>query len=122
MSTTIVSLRAGQMRGTLSLERAPLYLRFVIRGSDWKTLDALDQPDDSPRDGEAIYAAVKVDVSRVHIDRVCNGRRVGEWRTMAVYELLPDQPPQSVMADWSRWQKFCEARALEHNKNGGTND
>lgn len=41
MTTAI--LRVGISRKPLQLERAPTFLRFVMVGSDWETLDALDQ-------------------------------------------------------------------------------
>lgn len=108
---TIVQLRVGVSRKPLRLARAPLYLRFVMRGGDWNTLDALDQPDDAPQDGETVYAAIQVDVGSVHIDGKRNGRRFAKWMKHATYELLPSQPSQEVMMDWSRWQEFCESQS-----------
>lgn len=52
----IVWKMLGALRGPLSLERAPQYLQFVLVGTDWKTLDALDQPDDEANPEEKCYA------------------------------------------------------------------
>lgn len=103
---TIVHLKLGTLRGPLSLERAPKYLRFVMQGSKWDTLDALDQPDDAPREGEKCYAALQIDSSNVHFDGYRNGKRFGEWRKTATYKLCDDQPAQEVMADWEQWKSW----------------
>jgi len=107
---TIVSLRHGLIRGSLRLQRAPVYLRFVMRGTDWSTLDALDQLDDQAEPGETIYAAVKVSGGSMHVDRVVNGRRVGEWHQTATYELVPDQPAQEILQDAAEWQAWATAQ------------
>lgn len=108
--TTLVSLKHGTIRGSLSLRRCPKYLRFVITGTDWKTLDALDQLDDEPRDGEYLIAAVKSSEGSVHLDGTRNGRRFGEWHRTATYETMPDQPSQETMRDRAEWQKWCMER------------
>ncbi len=105
--STIVHLKLGSLRGPLSLERAPKYLRFVLQGSKWETLDALDQPDDAPADGEKCYAAIQVDSSNVHVDGYRNGKRFGEWHKTATYKLVEDQPTQEQMADYEQWKAWC---------------
>lgn len=110
MSETIVSLRHGTTRGSLHLQRAPLFLRFVMRGTDWSTLNALDQLDDAPKPGETVYAAVKVDSAGMHVDRVVNRRRVGEWYQTATYELVPDQPDQEILQDATEWKAWATAQ------------
>ena len=108
---TIVHLKLGSLRGPLSLERAPRFLRFVMVGSKWETLDALDQPDDAPTPEEKCYAAEQVDSSNVHLScRSPEGRRYGRWEKTATYKLVDDQPAQEVMRDWEQWAKWCEAR------------
>lgn len=103
----VVSLKVGILRGHLSLARTPKYLRFVMVGADWKTLDALDQLDDSPKPEEHLIAAVKGDESTVHIDGIRNGRRFGEWRRCVTYHLVPEQPDQETMRDREKWQAWC---------------
>ena len=108
-----VSLRIGTIRKTLALERAPLFLRFVMVGTDWNTIDALDLATDVPRDGETLYAAKRVETSNVHVDGVRKGKRFGEWRTCHVYELVDEQPGQDVMADYEAWCKWCYKQVEE---------
>lgn len=110
MIKTIVHLKLGSLRGPLSLERAPLYLRFVLKGSDWKTLDALDLPEDEVADGETCYAAIQVDSSNVHVDGYRNGKRFGEWHKTAMYKLVQDQPSQELMGDYEQWKVWCVAQ------------
>jgi hypothetical protein len=106
---TRVFLKVGSLRGPLTLKRHPLpkFLRFVLTGSDWKTLDALDQLDDAPRPGEFVIAAVKADESSVHFDGYRGGKRAGWWERTATYERVPDQPPQDVLTDTARWQAWA---------------
>lgn len=92
----------------ITLERTPLFLRFVVVGEDPTSLDALDQPADVPESHEQVFAARWVKRSRYHIDRVVKGRgRVGEWRTAVTYELLDPQPPVEVLRDTERWQEWA---------------
>lgn len=113
--STIVHLKLGTLRGPFSLERAPRFLRFVMVGSKWETLDALDQPDDAPNDGEKCYAAEQSDSSNVHVDGYRNGKRFGEWCKTATYKLVQDQPAQEVMLDYEQWKAWCMAR-IENEK------
>lgn len=114
--TTIVHLRLGSLRGPLNLERTPRYLRFVIQGAKWETLDALDQPVDSPDGGEKCYAAIRTESSSVHVDGYRNGKRFGEWHKTATYELVADQPSQEQMADYEQWKAWC---MLQLDRGGG---
>lgn len=107
---TQVFLRLGSTRGPLTLRRTPRFPRFVLTGTDWSTLDALDQLDDTPRPGERVIAAEKRDESSVHYDGVRNGRRFGEWHRTATYVPVPDPPPQDVLRDTERWRAWCVAR------------
>lgn len=103
----LVFLRVGILRGSLSLARTPKYMRFVMVGSDWKTLDALDQLDDEPKEGEYLIAGVIAEQSTVHIDGVRDGRRFGEWRRCVTYAMVAEQPSQDVMRDRAQWQAWC---------------
>jgi hypothetical protein len=107
---TQVSLKLGTLRGPLTLKRVPRFLRFVVTGTDWTTLDALDQLDDTPREGEHVIAAEKRDESSVHLDGYKNGRRCGWWERTATYEPVPDPPPQDVLRDTAKWQAWCVER------------
>lgn len=108
--TTTTHLKLGTLRGPLNLERTPRFLRFVMQGSKFDTLDALDQPDDTPREGETIYAAEQVDSSSVHVSGWKDGKRWGRWEKTAVYELTKEQPSQEIMANWKQWGQWCEER------------
>lgn len=93
----------------LSLQRTPKYLRFTLSGTaacsrNW---DALDKLDDEPQPCEHIVAARLKHVGRVHIDLVRKGRRVGEWRKTAVYELVDEQPSEETMRSTEAWQSWC---------------
>jgi hypothetical protein len=110
--TTTVTLRHGTTRGPLALKRCPKYLRFTIRGSDWSTLDALDQLDDEPLSGETLIAAFKTGEDNVHLDGTRNGRRCGWWERTAGYETIVEQPPQDVMRDRERWRAWCMEQAV----------
>lgn len=107
---TYVSLRVGVCRGMLELARRPKYLRFVLQGTDWTTLDALDQLEDEPRPGEHVIAAVWTKATVLHIHGTRNGRRFGEWRQVVTYEPAPDQPPPDVLRDGARWRSWCLSR------------
>ena len=109
--STIVYLDTGGGRVSLTLKRAPKYLRFVMRGTDYATLDALDQWDDQPRDGETVYAAVIAYSSDVHLScRDKDGRRYGRREKTATYELVPEQPDQETLRDTARWQAWAIAQ------------
>ena len=105
----LAHLRIGGMfRGpSLRLERLPRFLRFVVRGSDWKTLDALDQLDDKPEPGETVIAAEWTRKTTVHIDRVKDGKRIGEWLDEVTYEYVEPQPSQDVLRDSEAWHQWC---------------
>jgi hypothetical protein len=107
-----VSLDHPLFRGSLSLKRAPKYLRFTVRGmaSCSRNWDALDQPEDVPEPGEQVIAAIKRSSGSMHLDRTVNGRRVGEWYETAVYAPIEEQPPDDVIRDTAKWQAWVMAR------------
>jgi hypothetical protein len=112
---TTVFLRLGTTRGPLTLRRVPRFLRFVVRGTDWATLDALDQLDDEPAAGETVIAAEKADESSVHLDYTerKTGRRRGLWERTATYAPVADPPADDVLRDTAKWQAWCLARIAE---------
>jgi hypothetical protein len=71
----------------LALEAAPEQMRVVrARNGTW---DALDQPGDSPRYGEAVFTYRRVtaadNIGHVHVDMRVKGRRVGVNSRIAEY-------------------------------------
>lgn len=116
-----VFLSHGGIRGRgLLLKRQPRLLRFVLTGTDWGTLDALDQLDDTPKAGEYVIAAEKRDESSVHFSGTRNGKRAGWWERAATYESVPDQPPQDVLRDTERWRTWCQERIAAEGPKEGT--
>lgn len=109
----LVYLRVGTLRGSLRLCRSPKFLRFVMVGGDWETLDALDQLDDTPKPEETVLAAALRETGTVHIDFTRNGRRCGEWLKTATYALVEKQPAQDVLRDTSAWRAWCVAQEAE---------
>lgn len=110
-----VTLVLGVARGTLCVLRAPRFLRFVAKGTDWKTLDVLDQLADVPAEGERVIVAERGERQVIHWDgRAKNGRRQSGWETSFTYTALADQPPQPVMRDTQNWRNWClERQAAE---------
>lgn len=94
---------------TLSLRRAPLFLR-VVRDEAGKW-DALDLVSDIVAPGEAVYAYRRTrHDGTVHVDgRDKNGRRYGEWFQLAEYALVEPQPPEAVLRDTRNWQGWATA-------------
>ena len=109
---TYVSLNYPLCCKQLLVERVPKYLRFVCKGiaTCSRNWDALDQPDDTPEEGEFIIAAVLRDRGSLHIDKRVNGRRVGEWHATASYEPILPQPDQSLLRDNDKWRDWCMER------------
>ena len=110
---------AGHGKGKLlDLKRTPKYLRFVFNGSDWGTLDALDQLDDTPRPGEHMIAAVIGESSNIHVDGMKNGRRCG-WNVKIIdYDMIAVQPSQELMRDIAKWQAWCVEQEQQITPNG----
>ncbi len=114
----MVNFLDGPAQGVqLELKRAPTFLRAVVAvappGERTKAAvpvwDALDQLDDSPRDGEVCHAYRKVaDDGWMHIDyRDEKGRRRGVTLRNATYALVEHQPDQDVMRDNEKWREWC---------------
>lgn len=97
---------------SLSLRRSPLLLRVVCTSNGDPKWDALDQLSDTPAAGEDIYVYRKVkDDGTVHIDGVRNGKRFGQWLSMATYAVVREQPDDATMRDTAQWRAWCEANA-----------
>lgn len=95
---------------TLSLRRAPLFLR-VVRGPGG--IDGLDQLDDRPAIDEELFAYRKVeDRGMVHINaRDKRGRHCGGFFAMATYQFVDAQPDDSTMRTNMKWAAWAEAEA-----------
>ena len=110
---TDVTLRIGRNTKTLQLDRMCIFLRFVVKGNDWTTLDALNEVGDKATPGETIIPA-KIDgnIGTMHIDRTVDGKHVGEWRQYASY--LPVECPltQEQLADYDQWAAWCDTQSL----------
>lgn len=104
----LVTLRAGgvPVGPSLHLQRDPALLRFVSsRFPD--SLDALDQLDDTPKDGETVYTARLVKRGRVHLHCARGSKLPSGWYQTAEYELIDPQPEQAVMRDRDSWEKWA---------------
>ena len=110
--STFVSLAAGgTTKGpSLRLNRnpLPLYLRFVMVGTCWETLDALDQLDDTPKDSERVVVAEKRgDIGRMH---AFGNKKVTGWYDTITYDLIQPQPEQDTLRDTERWRAWVLER------------
>lgn len=108
MNTTVY-LKHGSLRGPLTLRRLPPLLRFVVTGSDWRTLDALDQLDDEPRPGEHVIPAERGEVAAGIACTRGKGGGCVHFRTVT-YTSVPDPPPQEVLTSTARWRAWCMDR------------
>lgn len=103
----------------LNLVRAPLFLRVVGSGGKW---DALDQPADAPREGEAVHAYRRLSKDgTVHLDYTekGTGRRRGVTLAMATYGHLAEQPADAVLRDNGLWRAWCLAAHAAEKGEGG---
>ena len=90
---------------SLSLRRAPLYLRAACSRGHW---DALDQLGDEPRPTERLTAYKRVGaVDRLHLK--CQARNGSGWYESATYAVAHDQPDQETMRDSASWREWCVA-------------
>lgn len=117
---------AGQ---TLSLRRAPILLRVVVRRRlkkgmlfpvTYSTWDALDDPSDEPKPDEQIYVYRLASVpSRMFIRACGKGKKAlgGAW-PMAEYTFLAEQPDERHTREkaawfaWADWQGPAIQREL----------
>jgi hypothetical protein len=104
-NTASLRINNVQFGRTLTLQRLPTYLRFVVVGDDWSTLDALDQHDDEPKADETIIAAKQVTLVRAHVLR--SPRNQSGWMNQAEYEMCDPQPPAFDLRDTPSWRAWC---------------
>ncbi len=89
----------------LSLKRTPIFLR-VTQSADG-TWDALDQPEDTPRKDETVFAyMLKKFLGNCHI-RASGGR--SGFYAMAEYRVVEPQPDYQTMRKEPSWREWCEA-------------
>lgn len=103
----------GPARGqTLMLKRAPKFLR--VTRDDKHSLspvwDALDQVDDTPMQGESLFAyQCKGTPTMCHVN-IRGGK--GGFYPIAEYELCQVQPTDDEMRSTSAWQAWCHRMIL----------
>ncbi len=100
---------------TLMLRRAPRFLRVVVdQGGE---IDALDQPEDTRKEGEAVYVYERVgDATACFLSaRSRGGGKISGQYAMATYKFRLAQPPASITSDNGRWQQWClfQRKSLE---------
>lgn len=101
----MVTFEDGPAKGAiLHLSRDPMMLRVVI--SDKGVIDALDQLDDSARDGERIY--VYMMIGEPGFFRACTRGCASKTGVIAKYRLLPGQPCDDRIRTNIEWSKWCE--------------
>jgi len=87
----------------LMLKRTPIYLRVVQSEGKW---DALDMPEDDPRNGEVVHAyRLKERSGMCHVNM---GSGKGGFYPIAIYRAVSPQPTVGEMANRSAWVKWCE--------------
>ena len=97
---------------SLSLSRAPLFLRVVIDQAG--TVDALDQLEDEPRAGEHIYVYRRDgEATHVHLQMAGPGGRGRRcrWELFAQYQIHEHQPSEATLRDQHRWQEWAQTEA-----------
>lgn len=97
----------------LRLQRAPIFLRVVIEGDLFSgEVDALDQPEDTPKPTEKIIVYVRRGAAgRCHL--LCSPRKNSGFFSLANYRHYPTQPPEDAARDpekWSEWARAQEAQ------------
>lgn len=102
--TTLIDGPAEGIR--LMLKRAARFIRVVEADGKW---DALDQPDDTPKPNEKIYAyEVRGEVGNCHISlRGKDGKRGGGFYPIASYGFVSQQPDDATMRDTTKWRQWC---------------
>lgn len=113
MSTARLFVDTVQVGPSLQLQRLPTFLRFTKINNSWSFLDALDMTTDEPKPEETLMAAKLIKTTRVHLDRIVNRRRIGDWHTEARYELVDPQPADEIMRDTAKWQAWCLEQQAE---------
>lgn len=89
---------------TLMLKRSPVFLRATMTAAG--TVDALDQPTDTPSKDERLFAyVIHKNLGTSHINR---GRNGSGFYPISEYRLFVMQPLDAIMRDSARWQAWCD--------------
>lgn len=103
----MIELMDGPAKGTLlSLARAPRFLRVVVDTAG--KVDAMDQVDDEPKDGETIHVYRRE--GEVTSGFACTRGKGCRPLLGAAYRLVDPQPEGDELAalrQTSRWQLWC---------------
>lgn len=108
MSATFINGPA--QRTVLNLERIPKFLRVVIDSNG--AVDALDQPDDEPRESEKVYAYRSIFQIRGFICKVKGHKGCMQFQN-AQYRMLVMQPEESILRSGKLWRKWVEEFSKE---------
>lgn len=90
----------------LLLRRSPFLLRVVRKNVRPLVfaIDALDEADDEPKDDEEIFVYRRLgEPGYCHI-KMKDG---GGFYPLAIYELVPAQPPFEILRSNSAWRQWC---------------
>jgi hypothetical protein len=112
----MVKFNGGPADGmTLMLKRAPLWLRVVTdrAGSPAGGVDALDQLEDVPNDGEEVFVYERRGgASSVHLRG--RTRSISGWYVEAEYDHVPITPrEQTEFRDTDAWHRWTKAISAE---------
>lgn len=97
------------------LKRSPRFLRVAIKGF---SVDALDQPEDTPHAAEKLFA-YRTDgpTGSMHINM---GRGRGGFYPMCSYRLCAEQPTDEQMRNSVKWRAWVEAVAKAEGLTAGS--
>lgn len=101
----MTTFQDGPAKGQrLMLHRAARFLRVTELNGKW---DALDQPSDTPRPDEKLYAYEIVGKpGHMHLN---TGRKPGGgFYPIAEYRFVPAQPTDAQMRDREQWYRWCD--------------
>ena len=110
----MLNLKDGPAKGMYSTQRAPVYLRAVVRTDGER--DVLDLVEDKPEANERVYIYEREgEASVIHL--YYGGGR-GRWDVLASYHFLPDVNAENAR-DNAAWQAWATARLAAKDKPRG---
>lgn len=97
----------GPAKGqALMLKRAVKFLRVVCEYGKW---DALDQPDDKPKQLEAVFAYQIAEFRGMsHVN--CGRGKGSGFYPIVDYKFCPVQPTDQQMRDDAAWDAWCKTQ------------
>ena len=105
----------GPLKGVvLRLRRSPKYLRATRRAvAGLYEFDALDQLDDTPRDGESLHCYYRVaDDGWIHVKMQGPGSGMHRIATYALFRPEPSEADMWTNVAWRAWCLTQEAKAI----------